>query len=329
MSNNPIDAVILWVDDSDPEWIQKKNQILLNSNVKIEDERFRDEGTLKYVLRSIEVNAPWMNKVFLVTDGQKPKFLNLKNTKLRFIKHSDFISKKYLPTFNSNVIELNLANIDELSDNFILFNDDMIINTPVKENDFFINNTPCDSAIMNPLFPSFDDISNIIVNDLRIINDKFSKRNVLRQHFHKFFNINYGKYNLKNINLAYYPLFCGFVDYHIPYSYKKMNFLKIYSEYSDNFIQTFNNKFRSPTDINHWLIRYWQLASGKFVPRKCNFGLYLRMSEIDTINLELKNNFHKVLCLNDVKYNQYFKNDKVKLLEMLENKFPYKSSFEI
>lgn len=59
-----------------------------------------------------------------MTNGQVPEFLNHNNPKITLIKHSDYMPEKYLPTFNSNVIELNYHRITELSDNFVLFNDD-------------------------------------------------------------------------------------------------------------------------------------------------------------------------------------------------------------
>lgn len=76
--NFPIDFVISWVDENDSKWISKKNKYK-----KANDEaRFRDYGTLKYVFRSIEKFAPWVHKVYLITDNQVPKWLNLDSDKV-------------------------------------------------------------------------------------------------------------------------------------------------------------------------------------------------------------------------------------------------------
>ena len=56
--------------------------------------------------------------------------------------HQDFIPQEYLPTFNSNVIELNLFRLEALSDKFILFNDDMFFNKPLQPSFFFTGDRP-------------------------------------------------------------------------------------------------------------------------------------------------------------------------------------------
>nr|WP_277750430.1 hypothetical protein [Latilactobacillus curvatus] len=37
---------------------------------------YRDYGLFKYWFRSIEKNAPWVNKVYLVTEDHLPEWLN-------------------------------------------------------------------------------------------------------------------------------------------------------------------------------------------------------------------------------------------------------------
>ena len=69
--------------------------------------------------------------------GHYPDWLNLDCPKLRFIKHEDYIPKKYLPTFNSHTIELNFNRIKELSERFVYFNDDMFIIDYMEKSDFF------------------------------------------------------------------------------------------------------------------------------------------------------------------------------------------------
>lgn len=75
--SNKIDFVITWVDGNDSTWIKKKN-IYLNPNftdLDASNKRYRDYGTLLYLLRSIEKYASWVNNIFLVTDHQVPKWL--------------------------------------------------------------------------------------------------------------------------------------------------------------------------------------------------------------------------------------------------------------
>ena len=123
-----IDAVVMWVDGSDPEWLKEKKKY---SPVKVDDSnsanRFRDWGLMKYWFRSIEKYMPWIRKIFFVTWGHTPDFLKLDHPKLRIINHTEFIPKQYLPTFSSHTIEMNLFRITDLSEYFVLFNDKIII----------------------------------------------------------------------------------------------------------------------------------------------------------------------------------------------------------
>lgn len=130
--NEGIDFVLIWVDDKDPKWIAEKNKYKSNDiqiNVQSDSEvRYRDWDNLKYWFRAVEKYAPWVRKVHFVTCGQKPTWLNENNPKLRLVNHSDYIDEKYLPTFSSHVIELNLHKIPGLSERFVYFNDDTFIN---------------------------------------------------------------------------------------------------------------------------------------------------------------------------------------------------------
>ncbi|KAH9260901.1 hypothetical protein BASA82_001084, partial [Batrachochytrium salamandrivorans] len=99
--------------------------------------RFKDHGELKYSLRSLEKFAPWVNRVFLVTNGQIPDWLN--TSRVTVIPHDDFFPPADLPTFSSPAIEANLFRIKKLSNRFLYFNDDMFLASPVTLEDFVAN----------------------------------------------------------------------------------------------------------------------------------------------------------------------------------------------
>ena len=65
-----IDFVLTWVDGADADWLKKKASYLPGA-VK-NDARFRDWGILKYWFRAVEAYAPWVRKIFLITDNQCP-----------------------------------------------------------------------------------------------------------------------------------------------------------------------------------------------------------------------------------------------------------------
>lgn len=140
-----IDLVIPYVNGSDPVW---QNEYEKFREIKSVGEantinRYRDYGTLKYLFRGVEMYAPWINKIFLILSGpsQIPDWLDTSNPRLRIVYHSDYIPKKFLPTFNTNTIECFLHNIPDLSEYFIYGNDDMFITKPLKPDQFFSGDT--------------------------------------------------------------------------------------------------------------------------------------------------------------------------------------------
>ena len=92
----------------------------------------------RYSLRSIEKFAPWILKVFIVTNGQVPDWLDANHPKVQIIPHElIFPNKSVLPTFSSSAIEMNLHRIPGLSEHFIYFNDDVFLGQPVYPYDFY------------------------------------------------------------------------------------------------------------------------------------------------------------------------------------------------
>ncbi len=155
----------------------KKNSYQKNDENKLinTESRYRDYDTLKFWFRSVEKYAPWVNKIFLITDNQVPDWIDPNNQKLKLINHDDYINKEYLPTFNSNVIELSVGNIEELSENFVLFNDDTFLNDFVEPSYFFKNNKPRDLYAESPIISTKGSVAHAMVNDMEIINENFNK----------------------------------------------------------------------------------------------------------------------------------------------------------
>ena len=93
---------------------------------------------LKYSLRSIYFFAPWVNKIYILMNKYKQPSWIKENDKIIVIDHSQtFPSDKYLPNTNSNAIETTIANIKDLSNHYIYFNDDIFLGRKVKYTDFF------------------------------------------------------------------------------------------------------------------------------------------------------------------------------------------------
>ena len=134
-----IDLVYLWVNGNDPKWMAKRNACIGKPSDKQENckGRYADSGELKYSLRSVEKYAPWIRKVFIVTDDQIPEWLDTTNQKVRIVDHTEIMPAECLPCFNSNLIEHFLDKIQGLSEHFLYANDDMYINRPISPETFF------------------------------------------------------------------------------------------------------------------------------------------------------------------------------------------------
>lgn len=127
-SKDKIDMVYLWCDGNDPDFKKRKSQFLVkdsNDEEVVGDKRFFDNEELKYSLRSLEKNVPWINHVYIVTDRQIPKWLNLNYFKVTVVDHSEIMPNEIIPCFNSSVIEYFIANIPNLSEKFLYACDDM------------------------------------------------------------------------------------------------------------------------------------------------------------------------------------------------------------
>ncbi|MFF5790471.1 Stealth CR1 domain-containing protein [Paeniglutamicibacter sp. NPDC012692] len=143
----PIDAVYTWVDGTDEDW-QRLKAAAQNGQAgesliqdALAEARFADHDELRYSLRSIEQYAPWIRKIWIVTNGQVPAWLDTENPKIQVVSHEEiWPTPEGLPNFNSHAIEACLHRIDGLAEHYLYFNDDMILGRPVSPSRFFHGN---------------------------------------------------------------------------------------------------------------------------------------------------------------------------------------------
>nr|WP_236070871.1 stealth family protein [Streptomyces polyasparticus] len=139
----PIDVVYTWVDGRDPEWLRRRadcaGQAYHEESANAARYVSRDE--LRYSLRSLRQNAPWLRTVYLVTDDQVPAWLDTDAPRFRVLSHKEiFGDPSVLPTFNSHAIESQLHHIDGLSEHFLYLNDDVFLGRLTSPQDFFLAN---------------------------------------------------------------------------------------------------------------------------------------------------------------------------------------------
>ena len=147
-----IDAVITWVDGSDPAHKQKRDRHLTQVRTPLNDNgtnphRWVCSDELNFCVRSIANHAPWVRRIWIVTDEQIPVLASLPDefaAKISIIDHQEIFAgyAEMLPTFNSLSIETMLWRIPGLSEHFLYFNDDVFLTAPVLPADFFAGNGP-------------------------------------------------------------------------------------------------------------------------------------------------------------------------------------------
>ncbi|MBZ5963225.1 Stealth CR1 domain-containing protein [Leuconostoc gasicomitatum] len=323
----PIDFVVTWVNDADKEWQAEKN---IYENEEDDDKstsRFRDTGLFKYWFRSVELYTPWVNHIYLVTNGQVPEFLDLNNKKITVVNHREIMASDALPTFNSNAIEVNIDKILNLSENFVVFNDDMFINKPLYPSDFFnCAGLPKDTAGLNQIMPH-ENFDHIIANNISLINNEFNKKEVLRKHWQLFFNFKNGPVNIYTSLLYFFPRFSRLYDLHVAYSFKKSLFSDFMKKNNKQFLETTYNKFRSTNDISIWGVRYYQIVTGNISPRRYNFGKFYTFENSQQIIQDILKQKHHIIDINDTEISNYSEilNE---ITKVFDKKLSKKSLFE-
>lgn len=305
-----IDIVYLWCDGNDPVWLEKKNKTLEalgKEPVKnaTNDCRFVQSNELMYSLRSVEKYAPWIRKIFIVTDNQVPKWLNLKNTKVQIVDHKQIMPLEALPTFNSMAIECCLPYIKDLSEYFLFANDDMMFWNDVIEDDFFINGKP------------------VCRMRQKIHNKKYKHQ--YGYTISKAYNMIKEKFGL---NTPYFP-------HHNIDAYRKSYFLDCINEFKTEFDKTTLQQFREFESVQRSIVSYYMLANDlaeikcvekpKWNPFFKEESVYTKCLENNLKNLDKKD--CKFVCVNDSEKTEH--KDRIFMQEILTEKFPEKSCFEI
>lgn len=325
-----IDIVIPWVDGSNSDWqdeFKKYSSDPLLCDVRFE--RYRDWNLLRYWFRGIEKFAPWVRKIHFITCGHLPKWLDLDHPKLNVVLHEDYIPKEYLPVFSSHPIEIFMNRIQGLSEKFVYFNDDCFLISPTDRRIFFKGNKPCDAAILNAVAPG--GISYIKMNNVDIINNHFCKKNVFLSNPLKWFNYKYGKTGIRTFSLLPWKRFTGFVDHHGPVPYLKATLDKVWEVEKFKLLETARSRFRSITDINQYIFRYWQFCEGSIHPINVNrFHQYFELSDknVDKITSNIIKQKLKILTINDG-YELDFNLCQATLVSAFERILPEKSAYEI
>ena len=338
MSRQEIDFVITWVDGADPAWREDRREGMRQQGmeVKVDDreERYRDWDILQYWFRGVEKFAPWVRKIHFVTYGHLPKWLNTKNPKLHIVNHEDFIPEKYRPTFNSHVIEWNFHRIHGLSDNFVYFNDDVMLLKPVKRQNFFVGNQPVDMLALQPDVTNVEDTTMpyIYLNNAMLLAKYFDKRDNMKKQPGAYFHMGYPPmYFFYNMLEVMFPRFTGFYTVHGPSPLKKSTYETIWNLEPELLDHVCSHPFRHKEDVNQYVLREYEKLMGNFVPKNVKkFCKYynLKKKNKDLVDTIINQKVASV-CINDSNTEIPYEKVKKELKMAFEQIFPEKSSFEL
>lgn len=335
-----IDFVVTWVDSSDPKWIAEKRKyegtIIKSSEEANAECRYRtNDELLRFWFRSIEKFAPWVNKIHFVTCGQKPSWLNGNHPRLNLVNHKDYIPSQYLPTFSSNVIELNLHRLPSLEEHFVLFNDDMYLLQPISDIFFFKKGEPVLSADLRyPRYLGYNNWGRFLYNDYCIVNRCFGIKKAIWENRNKWFNLK--ELGTKRVcqNILCYlsnrtlPVR---IYEHVANPHLKSSLQELWDNCGDIMDNTSKSKFRSDEQVNQYLLCAWNQAKGLFAPiheDKRGKQFEISPNTIEKITWAIENKQYPQVCLNDSLVNV----DNDACIQKICNAFkvilPEKSEFE-
>ena len=227
--------------------------------------------------------------------------------------------------------------IKGLSEQFVYFNDDILLNDLTTPEYYFKGGLPCDynkeTCFNVPIYTRTDGfgIYMSMLSDIGIINAHFNRWYTVCQSPRRWFGSHLGfKGLLMSCILMKQRLFVGFSNYHTEQAYMKSTFEEVW-EKEPEFLQASCTRFREDVIANPYLFRYWQLAKNQFYPMKRKGEYFpLRKSELGRIEKVLQEEKYTSVCLNDLPFTSEEEFDDIyhSIQNMFEKKFPDKSSFE-
>src|SRR3984957_734955 len=261
-----IDVVFSWVDGTDPAFLSSRSGRLDRARLGVGDDadaRTRQIDELRYALRSVDQNAPWVRRIFIATDTRLPGWLMADHPKITVVRASEhFSDPAALPTFNSHAVESQLHHIDGLAEHFLYCNDDMFFGRPVAASVFF---TPAGISrfIESPIRigggavgPGRSGHENAARNNRRLLAERFGY--LITRH------------------LA-----------HSPAPLRRSVLAELEGAFPDEFAATQGSRFRSATDISvtNSLYHYYALLTGRAVPLESARACYIDTTSHEVLRL--------------------------------------------
>lgn len=291
-----MDIVITYVDGNDPVW---KKDYEKYTNVPVMQKRFRDWGTLKYLLRGIESCMPFIRNVYLVVshESQVPQWADREN--LKVVLHRDIIPEEFLPVFNSTAIEMYLHKIEGLDEQYVYFNDDMFPVRQCQETELFRD-------------------GNAVIG---------MAHHLLASGMYKKHCRNSDRLARKIAGKSSSAVFVR--PQHICSPMLKSECERV-SKAAENEIRTSITRVREERNLNQYLFLDYMYHRGRLIAEKIsNKHFSTAVASADTLKSFILEPTRTFCCINDVrlKESQFIELQKT-VLESFESRFPKKSRFE-
>ena len=130
IEKEPIDVLIKYIDLRDP-YLKREGIHQIKKDL--------DNEELRYCIRSILKNLPWIRKIFILMPNEKVRYFkdyNLINDKIIYIKDKDILG---YDSSNSLAFQYRYWKMVKygISNNFITMDDDCFIGSPLNKSNFF------------------------------------------------------------------------------------------------------------------------------------------------------------------------------------------------
>ena len=162
LEKEPIDVLIKYIDLSDTS---------LNRTGIHQVKKDFENCEIKYSVRSILQNIPWIRKIFILMPNDRVKYFKPKeeiSEKIVYVKDKDVLG---FDSGNSCTFQYNLYKMKNfgLSDNFLLMDDDYFIAKPINKNEMFYeeNGEVYPAIITSDFYEMKKDIIIQQINDLK------------------------------------------------------------------------------------------------------------------------------------------------------------------
>jgi len=296
-NDRPVDVVFTWVNHADPEWAamyaRYKTAYLNGENLDelgvvpgapapgsadaLSLSRFHSNDELRYSLRSVAQNLPWVRQIHVLTNCAPPDWLNTDHPGVNWVHHDQVIPRRYLPTFSSHVIESFLHHIPGLAERFLYLNDDVFIGMPLPKS-YFFNENGASCSFLEPYGVVSGEPRD---GDYDYLNAARNSAALIREAF-------------------------GFsptrLHRHVVFTLRRDILAEMEERWPNQYDALRHNRFRTGGDLNipSFLYHYYGFATGRAVPSSAK-SLLVKSNDLrwrEKIN-SMKKNPPEIICFNE------------------------------